>query len=72
MSFGLGISFGRLCKPRRTLEEVYLKAPEIRWSEPKESLFDTDPKIRAELMRCMGRTFDETLRKAILSGLITS
>lgn len=29
MSFGLGISFGRLCKPKRTLDDVYAEARRI-------------------------------------------
>jgi hypothetical protein len=36
MSFGLGISFGRLCRKRRSLEEVYADARRIEGWERKE------------------------------------
>lgn len=31
MSFGLKISFGRLCRKERTLDDVYLEARRITW-----------------------------------------
>jgi len=36
MSFGFGISFGRLCRRRRSLEEVYADARRIEGWERKE------------------------------------
>lgn len=57
MSFGLGISFGRLCRRKRSLEEVYAGAPKIGWPEPKESLLDTNLKLREEMIRSLGESF---------------
>lgn len=36
MNFGLGISFGRLCRRKRSLEEIYAEARKIEGWECKE------------------------------------
>ncbi len=37
MSFGLGISFGRLCRRERTLKDIYLEARKIEGWEDHEN-----------------------------------
>lgn len=58
MSFGLGISFGRLCRKARSLEEVYSEAPRIPWPEPKENPLDTNLKLRAAAIRALAEDSD--------------
>jgi hypothetical protein len=57
MSFGLGISFGRLCGRECSLEEVYAGAPKIGWPEPKKNPVDTNLKLRAEAIRSLTESF---------------
>jgi hypothetical protein len=63
MSFGLGISFGRLCRRGRSLEGVYLSAPRIGWPEPKELPFETNAQLRAAAIRELSKSFEKTWRK---------
>jgi hypothetical protein len=57
MSFGLGISFGRLCRRQRSLEEIYETAPRIGWPEPKENTVDTNLELRAAMIRSLAESF---------------
>lgn len=57
MSFGLGISFGRLCRRERSLDEVYESAPRIEWPEPKENPVDSNLELRAAMIRSLGEAF---------------
>jgi len=59
MSFGLGISFGRLCRRERSLDEVYAGASKIGWPEPKEDPFETNFELRAEMIRSLSKVFKE-------------
>lgn len=55
MSFGLGISFGRLCRRQWSLEDVYAAAPMIPLPEPRENPIETDPVLEAAFMRIRGQ-----------------
>jgi hypothetical protein len=60
MSFGLGISFGRLCRRERSLEEVYTDAARIHGWEHKENpdlVFTNNPQLRATMIRSLSETF---------------
>jgi hypothetical protein len=49
MSFGFGISFGRLCRRRRSLEEVYADARRIEGWERREYsgwIYEYNPRKR--------------------------
>lgn len=49
MSFGLGISFGRLCRRERSLQDVYAEAHRIEgWKRKEDSgcIYEYNPQKR--------------------------
>jgi len=63
MSFGLGISFGRLCRRKRSLGEIYEGAARIHgWHHGETVIIPTNLELRAEMIRSLSKTLDEKRR----------